>query len=229
MKVNIPLPCSVYIWFFRSERSSSSCSSTYCVFTKHSSNSCHCHHTLLEMNQSWVWFTVTSFHQNIKYHNDNVRTWKKPQNSKKGFLSGSSNIPPIYRGRREAQESFNYLWERPQETFPQNKAVGKTRIVDAAIKHKEGNITCKYTFIWMKQTDSQFPQLLPLYPYTSLLLFIDFRKFRTQTCSNAHTHLGEFSPQNFAINTSHVLSFSPVNQSIKVHRDQKIKSKHLFL
>lgn len=73
------------------------------------------------------------------------------QQEKEGFLSGSSNIPPICVCRREAQESFSYLWKLPQEAFPQNKAVGKSRGVDAAIKHKEGNIMCKYTSIWMKQ------------------------------------------------------------------------------
>lgn len=151
------------------------------------------------------------------------------QQEKKGFLSGSSNIPPICGGRRAAQESFSYFWELPQEAFPQNKVVGKSRVVDAAIKHKEGNIMCKYTFIWMKQTDSQFPQFLPLFPYTSLLVVTDFRKFRTQTYLNTHTHLRQFYPESFAINTTHVLSISPVNQNIKVHRDQKIKSKHLFL
>lgn len=78
-----------------------------------------------------------------------MRTWKKPrkQQEKRGFLSGSSNTPPVYRGRREAQESFNYLWELPQQAFPQNKAGGKSSVVDEAIKHKEGKTTYKYKFI----------------------------------------------------------------------------------
>lgn len=162
--MNIALPCNVYIQFFRSERSSSRCSFTYHVFTKHSSNSCHCHHTLLEMNQAWVWFTSTSFHQNIKYHNDSMRTWKKPQNSKKrrGFFLAAVTSPQSIGAGGEAQQSLSYLWELPQESFPQNKTVSKSRVVDAAIKHNEGNMTCKYAFIWMKQRVSLTPSPVPL-------------------------------------------------------------------
>lgn len=127
MKMSIYLPCSIYVQFLRSERSSSSCSFSCCVFTKHSSNSCHWHHTLLEMDQTWAWFTVTSFHQNI---NIVMIMWEHERNHetarRERFSSWQQNHPSNVQGQEESPgKSFSYPWEQSQEAFPKKKGGGK--------------------------------------------------------------------------------------------------------